>query len=217
MMTIRYYGHSCFQLTTEDGVHIVTDPYQKVGYELPNGIIADIATVSHGHFDHNYVEAIQTQTVIADSAARTLKGVEIEGIDCYHDPLQGKLRGKNIIFKIQANGITFCHLGDLGEEISNELIQKIGVVDVLLLPIGGTYTIDAKQAKEYAEAIAPKVIIPMHFKPNGGTLDIATPEQFLSFYPIENVITQKGDLLLSQDNITKYKNKIIIMERSKQI
>ena len=215
MMTIRYYGHSCFQLTTEDGARIVTDPYQKVGYELPHGIVTDIVTVSHGHFDHNYVEAIQTQTVIADSAARTIKGVDIEGIDCYHDPLQGKLRGKNIIFKIQADGLTFCHLGDLGEEISKELIEKIGEVDVLFLPIGGTYTIDAKHAKEYAEAIAPKVIIPMHFKPNDGTLDIASPEQFLSFYSTENVIAQKGDLLLSQENIIQYQNKIIIMERSK--
>ncbi len=214
-MIIRYYGHSCFQLTTVEGTRIVTDPYQKVGYELPIGIVADIVTVSHGHFDHNYVEAIQTQTIIVDSAERIIKGVKIEGVDCYHDPLQGKLRGKNIIFKIQANGLTFCHLGDLGEEISDELIQQIGKVDVLLLPIGGTYTVDAKQAKEYVEAIAPKVIIPMHFKPKDGTLDIASPEQFLSFYPTENVILQKGDLSLSQENITQYQNKIIIMERSK--
>lgn len=214
-MIIRYYGHSCFQLTTEGGVRIVTDPYQKVGYELPKGIETDIVTVSHGHFDHNYVEAVQTQTVITHSSAQTLKGVEISGIDCYHDPLRGALRGKNIIFKLKIDGLTVCHLGDLGEDISDELIQKIGEVDVLLLPVGGTYTIDAKQAKVYADTIMPKVIIPMHFKPKDGALDIAPPEEFLSFYPVENLIYHHGDLSLFKEDLAQYQNKIIIMERSK--
>ena len=212
-MKICYYGHSCFQLTTEKGISIATDPYQKVGYELPKGLQADIVTVSHEHFDHNYVEAIDTKTVLRNSGSCVVEGILFEAIESYHDPMQGKLRGKNLIFKIQADGITVCHLGDLGEELSQELIAKIGQVDVLLLPIGGTYTIDAKQAKAYAQAIMPKTIILMHFKPQDGALDIAAPNAFLELCDVNAVLYIDREVEISTNNLEKYKDKVILMER----
>lgn len=178
-MKIRYLGHSCFECTDKNGRVLITDPYTKVGYELPKGLRADVVTVSHGHFDHNYFSAIQTEKVITEGAPCTIKGVEIFGVDSFHDEKQGELRGKNVIFVFKMDGLTVCHLGDIGEKVSQSLVEKIGKVDVLLLPVGGTYTIDAFGAKEYADAIQPKIVIPMHYKPLDGRIDIADIQPFL--------------------------------------
>lgn len=179
-MKIEYLGHSCFRITSSNGTVIITDPYTKVGYELPNGLNADIVTISHGHFDHNYINAVNYRK-IADKAQKYVgNDVEIVGVNSWHDPKQGALRGGNVIFKISLDGMTVCHLGDLGEEYSSALSEKIGKIDILLIPVGGTYTIDAIQAKEYIEQLAPKVVIPMHYKPIDGQLDIAGSDKFLS-------------------------------------
>jgi L-ascorbate metabolism protein UlaG (beta-lactamase superfamily) len=207
-MQIKYYGHSCFVLVSKDGTSVLTDPYTKVGYELPAGLTADIVTTSHSHFDHNYINAISYKKLIDKSGAQA---ENIFGIECYHDPKQGSLRGKNIIYKITLDGIVFCHLGDIGEEISSQLIEKIGQVDVLFVPIGGTYTIDARQAKEYVDRINPKTVIPMHYKPSDGTLDIASAGEFLSFFPeteIEYIPNGKTDYALNSE-----RKRILYMER----
>lgn len=212
-MRIEYLGHSCFRLTTKRGRTVVTDPYQGVGYELPENLRADILTVSHAHFDHNNVSAVKDPLVIANEPKTyTFDGITIEGINSYHDPMQGKLRGKNVIYKITADGTTICHLGDLGEEYNAKLVKKIGQCDVLLIPVGGTYTIDAKAAKAYADAIAPKRVIPMHFRPSDGVLDIADETEFLSLYPSEQITRVKnGCADLPQKSATT----IIFMERMK--
>ena len=127
----------------------------------------------------------------------------------------GRLRGNNVIFKFDIDGIIFCHLGDLGEPCSTELLEKIGKVDVLLIPIGGTYTIDAAQAYEYAQKIAPKVVIPMHYKPLDGALDISSADEFLSFYNEKQIRhIRKGEHALSLDKLTE-ETLILYMERVK--
>lgn len=187
-MQIEYFGHSCFRITSENGISVVTDPYTGVGYELPKNLSADIVTVSHGHFDHNYVEGVQGyKTLLNQTGKYLVNGIEFEGILTYHDEQEGKLRGKNIVFKMTIDGKTVCHLGDLGEACSTETVEKIGKVDILLLPIGGTYTIDAKQAFEYVAKIKPKIVIPMHYKPLDGQLDITDAKPFLSLF--ESVAT----------------------------
>lgn len=179
-MKIEYYGHSCFLITTSAGVRILTDPYTRVGYELPEGLRADIVTVSHEHFDHNYTQVLAYAGVVErGEGARVEKNVRLNGIITSHDNQNGKLRGKNTVFTIEADGLILCHLGDIGETCSPELVQKIGKVDVLLLPVGGNYTIDALEAKRYAEMLQPQTVILMHYRPSDGTIDIATEKSFL--------------------------------------
>ncbi len=180
MSTLEYLGHSCFLLTAENGKTVLTDPYQGVGYALPKGLRADIVTVSHGHFDHNYVDGVSCKKVLSTPERYAKEGVEIVGIESYHDEKRGALRGRNIIYKIKVDGKIFCHMGDIGEEVSSARIENIGKVDVLFIPIGGTYTVDAQGAKRWIDAITPKVIVPMHYKPSDGSLDITSAQPFLS-------------------------------------
>ncbi len=178
-MEIKYLGHSCFAITSKVGITVVTDPYTGVGYELPCGLTADVVTVSHGHFDHNYTAGVQARTFLTTTESFASQGVEIHGIITDHDEKGGSLRGKNIVYIIKMDGMTICHLGDIGEPCSSSLVEKIGKVDVLLLPVGGMYTIDAVEAREYVEALSPKLVIPMHYRPKDGSLDITGAEPFL--------------------------------------
>ncbi len=210
-MKIRYLGHSCYEITANSGVKIITDPYTGVGYELPSGLTSDILTVSHGHFDHAYTQAVAAKRIFDKSGEYSVEDIRIRGVDCFHDPEQGALRGKNVIFVMEVDGITLCHMGDIGEECSSALVEKIGKVDVLLVPVGGTYTVDAVGAKRYVDEIAPKVVIPMHYRPADGSLDITDAKPFLSLFAKENITcVYEGEALL--DEATKG---IIYMERVK--
>ena len=213
-MKIIYYGHACFALISKNGTTIITDPYTKVGYELPNGLSADAVTTSHGHFDHNYTQVIQANTIINQTGRFQVNEVEIVGADSYHDPAQGKLRGNNVFFKYQMDGMQICHLGDLGEPISSEIINRIGKVDILLVPVGGTYTIDAAQAKEYAQEIGAKAVIPMHYKPQDGALDIAPAESFLQYYTGNIVNVPEGIIEFNFEKLPE-SQQIVYMERKK--
>ncbi len=181
-MKIEYFGHSCFAITAKNGFAVLTDPYRGVGYEMPSGLCADVVTVSHGHFDHNYVDVVRAKKVLTVIDNYRINGVEIYGVPCYHDPKKGALRGENIAFIIKMDGVTLCHLGDVGEECSPALVEKIGKVDILLIPVGGTYTVDAVGAKKYIDAIAPRAVLPMHYRPQDGSLDITGIQPFLALY-----------------------------------
>lgn len=181
-MKIVYLGHACFYLESADGVTVITDPYTRVGYELPKNVSADVVTVSHGHFDHNFVSAVHTTNVISQSGEFTVGNVKIKGFDCYHDEKQGALRGKNVIFTFEMDGLKICHFGDLGEAYRADIAEKISDADIWLIPVGGTYTIDAVQAEEYVRKCKPKAVIPMHYRPIDGTLDIAEVGAFLRLF-----------------------------------
>ncbi len=193
-MRVLYYGHSCFQIISDNGVRIVTDPYAKVGYEMPEPH-ADIVTVSHGHFDHAFVEGVKDDPFVLDGSGKVFRfeDVEITSFETFHDDKQGALRGKNQVFQFTVNGVKICHLGDLGEPCRAEILDKIGQVDVLMIPVGGTYTIDAKQAKEYADKVDAKLVVPMHFKPDDGALDIAPVDEFLSLFDEKEVMKIDGE------------------------
>lgn len=182
-MKIVYLGHSAFKIVLKNGTTVVTDPYTKVGYELDKTLAADIVTVSHGHFDHNYTAAVNGEPVIIDGTDEyVFDGGRITAISTFHDEQSGALRGKNNVYVLQADGLTVCHFGDLGQAHNARLIERLYGVDVLLIPVGGTYTINAEQAKAYVDAIKPAVVIPMHYKPQDGTLDIAALDGFLSLF-----------------------------------
>jgi L-ascorbate metabolism protein UlaG (beta-lactamase superfamily) len=210
-MKIEYLGHSCFRITDEKGVSLLTDPYSGVGYELPPRLCADILTVSHGHFDHNATHLVKAEKVINAVGMYETNGVKVVGIPSYHDEKYGALRGENIVFKWEMDGLTICHFGDLGEPCNASLVEKIGKTDILLIPVGGRYTIDAKGAKQFVDAIAPNIVIPMHYKPADGTIDITDAEEFLGFF---DGVLRVGDapVHITADEVTKGR-KIIFMER----
>ena len=216
-MKITYLGHSCFCIESKDGVKLITDPYTRVGYELPKGLTADIVLVSHGHFDHAFVAAVEgNPTVLTNAGDYTVKGITIHGADSWHDPKQGALRGKNVIFQFTVDGITFCHFGDLGESYCEKTAKQVAGADIWLIPVGGTYTIDALQAKEYADKINPKVLIPMHYRPEDGALDIARIDDFLTKVDIDKVLACfDGECEFSAEDLDELSGKIIYMERVK--
>lgn len=216
-MKIEYLGHSCFRIENADGVKIVTDPYTRVGYELPKNLEANIVTVSHGHFDHDYVAAIDgTPKILSQEGKYEICGVSVTATHCWHDPEQGALRGNNLIFKFEIDGVTVCHFGDLGEEYSDKIAGVLSDADVWLIPVGGTYTIDAAQAKKYIEKLLPKVVIPMHYRPLDGALDIAPINIFLQNIDTQSLINCSfGVLELTKTDLEEGKTKIIYMERRK--
>lgn len=215
-MKIQFLGHSCFKLTESTGTTVITDPYTGIGYELPDGLTADAVTVSHDHYDHNNVAAVKTEKIINKEGFYELSGVEITGIKSYHDDQEGKLRGDNVIYKFRMDGMDICHLGDLGEECSAELIEMLLPVNILLIPIGGTYTIDAERAKEYVDRIMPDIVIPMHYKSKHLTIDLGRAQGFLDQFDDENVDVCRKDVLeFTREDLTEESTKIILMERTK--
>ncbi|GAI26210.1 unnamed protein product, partial [marine sediment metagenome] len=181
-MNIKYLGHSAFAITSDAGLKIITDPY-GTGPDLTYGEItesADIVTVSHDHFDHCNVAAVRgNPEVVRRTGRSTAKGVEFRGIASYHDEAKGRLRGDNIIFCFELDGIRLCHLGDLGHLLDDKQISEIGSVDILFIPVGGYYTIDAKAATEVCNQLKPRVIIPMHYKTEKGIPNIIGVDEFL--------------------------------------
>lgn len=210
-MKIEYLGHSCFKITTKNGRTVLTDPYTGVGYELPQPLTAEFVTVSHEHFDHNYTNAIHYKQVIKTLSGVKQKDLEITGIKTFHDNCGGKLRGENTVYLIKADGICVCHLGDIGENCELALIERLEAPDVLLVPVGGTYTIDAVGAKAYISALKPKIAILMHYKPSDGKIDIVGAEKFLAlcegeevYAPTENWIEISGETLQRERTLFVY-------------
>ena len=164
-MKIKWLGHSCFVITSEEGLRIITDPY-SVGGGINYGEVqeaADIVVVTHGHGDHNNAAAVKGNPEVIKSSKK-VKGIEFKGIASYHDTARGGQRGPNTIFCFAVDGIRICHLGDLGHQLDSKQIAEIGAVDILLIPVGGYYTIDANMATQVCAKLNPKVIIPMHYK-----------------------------------------------------
>ncbi len=215
-MKIQYLGHSCFKLTESTGTSVVTDPYQKIGYELPKSITATAVTVSHDHFDHNNIGAIGgNPTILRKEGFFDLGGVEITGIKSYHDEEGGALRGENLIYKFRMDGLDICHLGDLGEECSAELLELLLPVNILLIPVGGKYTIDSKLAKEYVDQLMPEIVIPMHYKTKSSDIDVEKAQGFLDEFDEEDVdVCHKDELEFSREDLTEEKTKVILMERT---
>ena len=184
-MKIKWYGHAAFLITSDKGTKFMIDPYEPgaFGGQLSYGKIkdqADIVLITHDHADHNYTKDLpETPQVVKGSGFKTTKGVSIKGISTYHDPSQGSERGANTIFTLKIDNLQLCHLGDLGHLLSDKELAEIGPVDILLIPVGGFFTIDPKEATRVAEQIKPKIAIPMHFKTEKCGFPIAPVEDFL--------------------------------------
>ena len=163
-MRIKWFGQSCFMITSESGVTIITDPFGKLPYRLPD-VQPDIVTVSHNHMDHNNTKALKGNFKVFNKPVETeLQGVKIRGVETCHDNAGGKKRGKNIVFILTVDGIAICHLGDLGHILAEDQIRGIGEVDILLLPVGGRFTIGAGDAATVKAQLQPVITIPMHYR-----------------------------------------------------
>jgi len=181
-MKVKWLGHSCFLVTSKGGVRIITDPYAVGGgiNYSPIEETADIVVVSHGHGDHSNVSAVQGKPeVVKGGGTKTAQGIQFRGIAAYHDASQGEQRGPNTVFCFDVDDVRLCHLGDLGHMLSPEQIAEIGAVDILFVPVGGFYTIDAPVASQVCDKLKPKVVIPMHFKTPRCAYTIAGVEDFL--------------------------------------
>ncbi len=181
MINFEWYGQACFKI--EDSSIIVTDPHngETIGLNPPPENVADLVTISHQHHDHASGEKIVSRedtAIFKDSGTYKEKGITIKGIDSFHDNTMGSERGKNVIFSFELDGINVCHLGDLGHQLEEEHIEKIGPVDVLLIPVGGNYTIDGAEAADITKRLKPSVVIPIHFLVEGLTVEISGLEEF---------------------------------------
>ena len=168
-MEITYLGHSSFKLRGKT-VTVVTDPYDGglVGLKFPKHTSADIVTVSHDHNDHNALTSVEgSPFVVGGPGEYDVKGVGIVGIGVFHDEVRGAKRGKNTIYRIELDAIRIVHLGDLGHTLTSDQVDGLDGVDILLIPVGGIYTIDAKVAAEVVTAIEPSIVIPMHYNREG--------------------------------------------------
>ncbi len=178
-MKIKYLAHAAFLITSESGVRIVTDPYET-SPGLKHGEIketADIVIVSHEHGDHNNVAAVRGNPKAVRGNAE-IKGIRIKAVPAAHDDKGGSQRGKDTIFCFEVDGVNICHAGDLGHVLSEEQVKAIGKVDVLMIPVGGFFTIDAKTATKVGEQLKPKVIIPMHYKTDKLDFPITGVDEF---------------------------------------
>lgn len=177
-MKITYNGHSCF--TISEGLRILFDPFKDIGFDLePQS--AEIVLCSHSHYDHHAVDLVDSPNIIDFEFNGRLCSVAISSISASHDEVDGAKRGTTRIFKINFNGKTFVHLGDIGC-IDENVVEFAKNCDVLFVPIGGYYTIDHLQAKEYIQKINPRFAIPMHFKTRNCTINIAKSDAFLSLF-----------------------------------
>ncbi len=169
-MKVKWYGHSSFLIVSDKGTKIITDPYEPGGYggaigygKIPDE--ADIVLVSHDHADHNYVKGVPGKpSVIQGVGSHRSHDIEFRGIAAFHDGKKGSERGQNTIFCFLLDDIRVCHLGDLGHIPSEQEAKGIGPIDLLMMPVGGVYTIDASEATKTLEILKPRVVIPMHFK-----------------------------------------------------
>ena len=179
-MTISWFGQSCFRIEAKEG-SILTDPFSKdIGLKPPK-IKDDLVLVSHNHYDHNNVEDAGSEAFIIKNPGEYEKNsIAVLGINSYHDKSEGKERGSNTIYVIKAEDMTVCHLGDLGQEkLDEKQVEEIGDVDILMIPVGGSYTINYKEALEVISQIEPKIVIPMHYKVKDLNVDIESADKFV--------------------------------------
>jgi L-ascorbate metabolism protein UlaG (beta-lactamase superfamily) len=179
-MKIKYLAHSAFLITSENGAKIVTDPYEPEAELRYGGITetADIVTASHQHGDHNNVSAVRGNPRVVKTSEE-VKGIKIKAVSAYHDAIGGSRRGPNTMFCFDVDGVNVCHCGDLGHELNPEQVKAVGKVDVLVIPVGGFFTIDAATATKVCAQLNPRVIIPMHYKTDRTGLPIAGVDEFL--------------------------------------
>ena len=217
MAKISWAGQSCFQISVSNSrdhsADIVIDPFdEETGLKVPN-FSADILLVTHDHHDHNNVKAIKGTPFLIDGPGEyEVKEVFIKGIPSFHDDKEGKEKGTNTIYTIEAEGMRFCHLGDLGQkQLTDEQLEKIDSVDVLMIPVGGEYTIDSAQAQKIIAEIEPKIIIPMHYGLPKSKTKMDDVSKFLKTMGKNSVVPQ-DKLTVKASTLSKDGMEIVVLQ-----
>lgn len=216
-MKIYWHGQSCFEIRTastdaKKKTRLVIDPYNSsIGLKLPT-LEADLVLVTHDHADHNNTKAVKGKPfIINEPGEYEIKEVFVQGISSSHGTYDKKDLGKNTIYIIETEGIKICHLGDLGQkELIAEQLENIGDIDILMVPVGGKYTIDAEAAQKVANQIEPKIIIPMHYKIEGLNIDLDNVDEFLKTMGQEDLKGQEE--LDIKSNSLPAETKIIVLK-----
>lgn len=216
-MDITYLGHSSFRLRGKSAV-VVTDPFDSkmVGLKYPK-VSADIVTVSHDHKDHSSAEQIKdVQMVINGPGEYEVKGVSIIGLQTFHDDKKGQERGKNTIYLLEIDKLRIAHLGDLGHKLEEKTVEDLGTVDILMIPVGGVYTIGSTVASEVIRDIEPSIVIPMHYKSSGmdeksfgklSTLDDFLKEVGMTVEEMDKFSIKKSDFIDGESKVVVLKPK----------
>lgn len=217
-MEIQYLGHSCFRIKGKDAI-LLTDPYSpQIGLKLAK-TSADIVTISHQHYDHDNSAVVigttkrQNPFIISGPGEYEISGVFVYGLASFHDQVKGAKRGTNTIYVINIDGIRLAHLGDLGHRLTDEQLEEVNGVDILFVPVGGKYTIDAQQAVEVVGQIEPRIIIPMHYKVSGLKIDIAPVEEFLKDMGVEETKPQ-DKLIITKEKLPEERKVVVLNARS---
>jgi L-ascorbate metabolism protein UlaG (beta-lactamase superfamily) len=201
-MDIYFYGQAMFKLKGKTA-SVLIDPFKEefTGLKLPKDLSANVALSTHNHDDHNNLDAITDAVLkITGPGEYEASGVSITGVSTYHDKEKGGQRGKNTIYNISIDGLNVLHLGDLGHTLSESEIEEIGAADILLVPVGSVYTIDAKTASDVVSQLEPKIVIPMHY---------ALPGLKFELEPIENFLKEMGfDSIEPQPKLSVTKDKL---------
>ena len=208
-MKLKYIAHSCFKFTYDDGTVLITDPYDETVPYPPCTEACDAALISHDHFDHNHVQSLSGHfETIMTAGSFKVGDLRITATQSFHDPEQGALRGKNLMFRIDGEGLSIAHIGDLGHIPNKHQMEALADLDVLLLPIGGHFTIDTRQAEEIIRELKPRVAIAMHFKTDAiADWPISTEEQFERDM---HAVRMSREIEITHDNVGSLPKTIIM-------
>jgi len=211
-MIIQWFGHSFFRLETK-GKIIAIDPYSEEATGLkPSRFKADILLITHQHEDHSNKSIIMGEPfVLEGSGELEMGGIFIDGLQSFHDKKKGQNRGENTIFLIESEEITVCHLGDLGEpQLREETLEKVGEADILLIPVGGNYTIDYEEAVSLINQIGPKIVIPMHYALPHLKIKLESLDKFIKAIGKKPEIVDK--LIIRKNNLPE-ETKLIVLNK----
>lgn len=218
-VTIQWLGHATFLIESSQGSKLLTDPLgEETGYPIPQ-VMPDVITISHEHFDHNYVRPYKDVPRVIrgltpdgrdwQKVDEKVKDVRIYNVFTYHDKLEGRERGKNAVFVFELDGLRIAQLGDLGHLLTREQLEAIGSLDVLLIPTGGVYTIDPREATAVMEQLKPRLTIPMHYHTPVCQFNIYKVTSFLKGK--DNVRKVDGDTLRLSKETLPQKPEIVVL------
>lgn len=219
MAKIYWAGQSCFEISVSNSkdhsANIIIDPFdEKIGLKVPS-LSGDILLVTHDHYDHNNVKAVKGEPFLIQGPGEyEVKGVFVLGIPSYHDSALGKEKGQNTIYTIEAEDMKICHLGDLGQkELTDEQIDKIGTVDILMIPVGGEYTISSSEATKIISQIEPRIVIPMHYELPKLNIKLEPVEKFLkAMGKNAGAITPQDKFLAKESTMPKEGMEIVVLQ-----
>jgi L-ascorbate metabolism protein UlaG (beta-lactamase superfamily) len=215
-MEIIWHGHSFFEIKSRENknqVKIAIDPFsEEIGLKVPK-VEADILLISHDHYDHNNKDAISGNYFLVDSPGEyEVKGVFVKAIKSFHDKVEGKERGENLIFLIETEDLRVCHMGDFGQkELTEKQLEEIGEVDILMIPVGGVYTISFKEAIKILEQLEPKITIPMHYSLPKLKIKLDSVDKFLKSLGIKSLTPEKK-LSIKKEDLSPEEAKIVLLE-----